>query len=345
MASAAPVDYGLPGAVQAPAWSLSVGSGDGRPETNDQRLHYNVPPLSVSVTILQLGGRAMTSISRLLDIILLLTGVGLSFGLNAAIPSPNGHVNIDRLVENILETYATVATVRYKGTGQIDTVITKDTKTGRSTLATEGRGAFDQPQESIYAATRMTSGGRRLAATDVYLVGAELFLYHAGLNRSPRWMRTTLASQAIQEMHSRAPLVQERVLFTVSELEYLGEDTVEGIPCIQFALTPARTRLWEWLATRPEVKRFIQLGADPEKAMQGFSTVQWYAKDSLVLMRSKVRTRMLLNQESTRGRMDAGTTLDITVASDTLFFDHNGPVDITVPDEAKDAEFVEPSSS
>ncbi len=287
----------------------------------------------------------MIFVSRPLKIILLLTGVGLGVGLEAAMTAPTGHGDIGRLVENILETYATVATVKYKGTGQIDTIITKDTNTGRSTLATEGRGAFDRPQESMYAATRMTAGGRRLAATDVYRVGEELFLYHAGLNRSPRWMRTTLTPQAIQEMRSRAPLVQERVLFTVSELEYLGEDLIDGISCIRFALTPARTRLWEWLANRAEVKRFIELGADPEKAMQGFSTVQWYAKDSLVLMRSKVRTRMLLNQESTRGRMDAGTTLDITVASDTLFFDHNGPVDITVPDEAKDAEFVEPSSS
>ncbi|GAH86292.1 unnamed protein product, partial [marine sediment metagenome] len=125
-----------------------------------------------------------------------------------------------------------------------------------------------------------------------------------------------------------------------AQVEVIGSETVKGIDCYVFQLTPDMGQLWQTVMQQtrvageeilPEVEEIFL-----EEVFRSFSVKQWVAKDTYFITKAEIDMVMELTPEAMGFPEEEGEmTMNITMT--LLAYDYNKPISIELPPEAEEA--------
>jgi hypothetical protein len=113
-----------------------------------------------------------------------------------------------------------------------------------------------------------------------------------------------------------------------STVTRLPDETVDGVDCYVLQLTPDLHTLYETMSTQSG--NAGSSSGDPSDITE-WSAKQWITKDTNFLMKSYLYYTMNIEES---GQIEGESSVEIT----TIMFDHNEPVIIELPEDARDAE-------
>lgn len=145
------------------------------------------------------------------------------------------------------------------------------------------------------------------------------------------WFKLQIPEDALEDMWEQEDITNPQVslLIGVSEVEFLGTETVNGVECYVLSVTPDVEKFWEFVLMQPGMEDEVS-GIDPEEIFSDISFIYWIAKDTYFIAKSTADMAMTLEE--------ATGNLVMTV----LMYDINEPVTIELSPEAEAAEEITP---
>ncbi len=144
------------------------------------------------------------------------------------------------------------------------------------------------------------------------------------------------------------PIESHLDLLELADVSVTGSEEVNGVDCYVLQLTPNLENLWEMAsqqieAFEPLVENSSVIGdVFPiiedvfQEVVTSYSVKQWVAKDTYFLTKSEIDISMDMTPV-VKEVMDAEGMMKIDVALSYLAYDHNQPISIVLPPEAKEA--------
>lgn len=172
----------------------------------------------------------------------------------------------------------------------------------------------------------------------MYLIDNVMYMMMNIPEMGPMWMKSDMPGvdwDEFDQVESQIELLVDAIRVNV-----LGSEKVNGIDCFVLEIIPDMDQLWEIAMQQSGVTGEEMLpGIDEEflqDAFQGFSVMQWVAKDTYFLLKAKVDMTMEITPESMGVFEDTGVmAMDITM--DLLAYGYNQPVSIVLPAGAEEA--------
>jgi len=284
----------------------------------------------------------LTGIKRMPPFFLVMT---LAFAAVSCVqeePAPQGEELTQEEIEQILADAATataeVETCRFDA----DMVITIKAIGGDQPvevqLAMDTTGVVDKVNREMQTITNMTQeapeGVKMRMATEFYLVGEWAYAKLNIFNLLDQWGKTRLT----EEMWDKLDMVsgQIELLTAPVEVNFLGSEDINGVPCYVLQLMPTTEALSNWLNQQQlsGIEKIEWVALNLDEIFKEWLYKCWIAKDNHLLV--KLEADMLLEMSPDDVGASAGDfekeTINITLAM--IVYDHNTPVAIVLPEAA-----------
>ncbi|MDY6779183.1 MAG: DUF6612 family protein [Halobacteria archaeon] len=239
---------------------------------------------------------------------------------------------------------------------------------GGSVLGSMGTMSFNVTGEGSVNVTsqemKMTMTGRASGFgmnTTVYVVNDTMYFKYSNPLMSDRWIRMNLPYGS---WNSQNMLKRQKRLLNISEVKYLGSETVDGTETYVLRVEPDPEKYDKLAIKQLSGAQPGSIGSlfDPETFKDAFTTEnitakQWIAKDSNYPVKSSVNLSMSLNYSavfdsmmksmnmttgngSTRRRMKSlfeNVTASYNMKMTMTFSNYNEPVNVELPQGAENA--------
>lgn len=121
----------------------------------------------------------------------------------------------------------------------------------------------------------------------------------------------------------------QAVLLEVSEVERLDDEVVNGIDCYVLRIIPDLEKYYEIMMNQQgQDTSTIPPGTDFSELIEGWMVKQWIAKDTNYFIKTYNKMTMHI------------FTMSLTYETEILYSDYNSPVNIELPADAEDAEWM-----
>ncbi|MFC2017686.1 DUF6612 family protein [Chloroflexota bacterium] len=204
-----------------------------------------------------------------------------------------------------------------------------------------GEGSMDNVDQAMHMPITINANvpglGDQTISLEMYIVDGWMYM-----NMDGEWTKMELPQEMLGEQDQSILIGQLTELLALVEIDHRGSETINGVDCYKFQITPDLGQLAE-----SAFEQFQQPGMDDfeldglEEMISAFSVdcTFWIAKDDNLLMKIELDLGGELSSEDIPelGMVDFGSmSLDMNME---IVFDYNESVNIVLPNEALDAYY------
>ncbi len=181
----------------------------------------------------------------------------------------------------------------------------------------------------------------RTMEMEMYLVNNTMYMKDLGIPELPaQWTKIEMPEGSEESWESQDQLKQQMELLTISELELLEDEKVNGVDCYVLNIVPDTEKFWETTMAKVMARSTQDLapGIDLQKILKSMSTKEWIAKDTNFLMKTQMAVHLVVNSEDLDiPDMVEKFTMTADEEIEMRFYDYNTPVSIELPEAAESA--------
>ncbi|HID44052.1 MAG TPA: hypothetical protein EYP30_09855 [Archaeoglobaceae archaeon] len=253
----------------------------------------------------------------------------------------------EELKQMITETAEKVDTYKLDMNMEMKTVMSNETESIEMTTFISGNGAVDQENRKMMMKLTTSLSGLEEKESfetemEMYYIESEMYMkMDMGVPEFPaRWMKMKMPEE---NWESQNQLDQQLELLNVSEIEILGSEEIDGIECYVLKITPDMEKLWEVITNRPGINEQMKELNDFDLGdiVKETYVKYWITKDTKFPIKTLTRMKMELTPEimSTSDANVSGFQPSMTMDSEIeiKYYDYNEPVEIELPEEARNA--------
>jgi len=178
------------------------------------------------------------------------------------------------------------------------------------------------------------------AVMEMYFIGDVLYMLIEIPGIDPTWMKAEMPEEYWEQMGQAESQIE---LLKTAQVKVIGSETINGIDCYVFQLTPDMEQLWQLAMQQAELTVTLEELAVAEEFLQemfrSFSVKQWVAKDTYFLTKAEIDMAIELTPEAL-GYPEEEGIMTMDIAMDLLAYNYNQPVSIVLPPEAEEAVLV-----
>ncbi len=173
--------------------------------------------------------------------------------------------------------------------------------------------------------------------TTMYLIGNAMYMATADpRSGETQWIKMEQET-GTDLWGAQSQLEKEMELIGDATLEFLGEETIRGVDSWIVKVTPQEDSLEKYV--KNAIGNSLAGGSgtdDMTFEFKEYTETFWISKDTYFITRDKAHINMTIGSKET-----AGDTVNMVIDSDAEMYDYNAPVDVSLPDEAKNAKTME----
>ncbi len=261
-------------------------------------------------------------------------------------------LNSAEIKEMILASVEEIDTYKFDMDMTQETLISNETDETKMTTVSTGKAVVDAANKKM--SMEMTSSmetpdkaempdGPTEMTMVMYLVDNAMYMkMDMGIPGIPvQWTKMDMPEGYEDTWDSQNQMEQQIELLSISEVDLLKAETVNGVDCYVLKITPDMEKYSEFLMKQGGMSKLMQgmqEDFDIGKLIKGMSITQWIAKDTLFPMKTEMQMKMVISSEDLN-LPDAEETFTMTLDQSTtlVFYDYNKPVNMELPEDAKNA--------
>jgi hypothetical protein len=255
---------------------------------------------------------------------------------------------IDQIITEAVNGLAEAETYKFDMDLSLSMEAIGGTDPGTMSMSANATGAIDNVNEEMYMLMDMTmnmpeQGGQEMGM-DMYIVGEWVYVRMSIPGLGEQWMKMALTPE-MWEMQKQTEQQME-LLETAMRIELVGSESVDGVDCYVFEITPDMGKLAGYLAgtlgmqglSSEEMGAFGWLFGDLfEDLFKELSIKEWIAKDSSLFVKAEVHMAIEVSPEDVGATAEDFEKLTMDMDIGMAAHDYNEPVSIELPPEALDA--------
>ena len=261
--------------------------------------------------------------------------------------TPPERLNVDELKAMILASAEEVDTYKFDMDVTMKMLMSNETDETEMTTISNGRGVVDivdkKMKMNMNTCLEMldTTEVPRTMEMEMYLVNNTMYMKDLGIPELPaQWTKIEMPEGSEESWESQDQLKQQMELLTISELELLEDEKVNGVDCYVLNIVPDTEKFWETTMAKVMARSTQDLapGIDLQKILKSMSTKEWIAKDTNFLMKTQMAVHLVVNSEDLDiPDMVEKFTMTADEEIEMRFYDYNTPVSIELPEAAESA--------
>ncbi len=238
-------------------------------------------------------------------------------------------VSPDVIKQKAIESSKNIKTYRFKMTVQSQLIFGNES--GKSTMISNATGAIDLINKRMYidVHTVINQFGRTYSMeSETYVINDTAYIKSNGASvwfkkklRNDFWIRNNQIDQQTE-------------LLSFSKVEKLSDEKVNGIDCYVLKLKPDLDKFVEYMENTSNVPQNKSL---LKHMLKEVVIKEWIAKDTFYPIKSEILTVMEMPMKISIGSLKGNVSIEETMKTTVEFYDHNKPVLIKLPEEAKNA--------
>jgi len=249
---------------------------------------------------------------------------------------------VEKMVTDILVANAEVNTCKFDLDMMTAVKIVGGSHEGETSVTGTGTGVLDSSNEEMYLTMNMEvelpGQGTQEIPVEYYFVNG--WMYN-GMNipgQGMRWMKMEMPENMWSTQNQQEQ--QLELLKTAEEVNFLGEEDVNGTSCYVVEIVPSMDALQKMVSQieMPEMEG-VDLGdLNLASMFKGMSIKQWIAKDSYLFLKSENNMSIEI-QPGDVGATEADFEKIVEdVNIQMVFYDYGEAVSIELPVEAQEAQ-------
>lgn len=245
-------------------------------------------------------------------------------------------VDIDEVVAQVAAAQTSLDT--YRMDSHVTVKVLSDAATGSRAAFTgflDTTAAVDATHRRMQMDMTMGMGEEAASAGLKYYGQAYLIDNHlyTGVSMTPSGFQWNKADLAADYWESAEIMQQQLALLQSSGRQLAGEDSIEGVACYVFDLTPDVAQTVAAWNLQSFMGQGATLPAWKEEWVQGATVRQWITRDTSRLAKSNVVLTLRMPAAQLSQSMGEGD-VDITVTGEACYHGYNEWISIVVPPEA-----------
>ena len=251
---------------------------------------------------------------------------------------------IGKVVDNAVAANAEVDTLRFDMDMLIATEVMAEGEMSEMTIMTDVAGTVDKPnremQFTMSITTDMLGEDEQTMAMEFYTVGEWGYTKVDIPVLGEQWVKTRSTTEMWEEQSQIDQQIE--LLQTATEVNLLGSEYVGDIECYAVELVVGAEAL-EKLLWQQQVGGMEDIDLeelDLAKLFKEMSVKEWIAKDSYLLMKSKVHMLMAFDSSELEVPEADFEKMTMDMNLEARFYNHNQEVSIELPEEALEAQEI-----
>lgn len=262
-------------------------------------------------------------------------------------------VNTAEIKEMILASVDQIDTYKFDIDMTEKMLIQNETTETEMTTVSKGEAAVDVTNKKMMMAMAMMETPDKLEMSEepmemdmfIYLIDNAMYMRRdTGIPELPaQWIKMEMPEEYEKTWESQNQVDQQMELLNISEVEFLGDETVNGVDCYVLKITPDMEKYGELLSEQEGMSELMQSlqqndSFDMGKLIKDMSMKQWIAKDTKFPMKTEMQIKMVISsedliipeaEEEFTATRDQRTTI--------VFYEYNKPMAIELPEDAESA--------
>ena len=254
------------------------------------------------------------------------------------------------LVDRAADTTASSRTLSFSQDMEMTANITADEESGAISMTGSGNGVSDWVAENslinMVMSISVESQGMEFSMDDIaiemYVVDGWVYYHISIAEIDDRWLKARPDEDTSAMLFDQDTIDQSLALLDTPEaVEYLRDEPVSGADCYVVAVTPSQAPYQEWLETQGlplDLFDDVNLEQLMMEFVSGVSYTVWIDKRDDYIRRMDTAFTFDLTGTMLGEHADGLDAMLMTVSSSMVLDNFNEPVEIVLPEEAKDAE-------
>lgn len=245
------------------------------------------------------------------------------------------------LKEEINSSLKEIDTYEFDMKAESNTELTKYGKQAVLETITTGKGVVDRESKNMGLEMTTTMGVSGRISTvgsraKMYCMNDSLYIKTSiGISEVPStWLKMQMTEE---RWDSQNQLDEYFELLNSSEVEVLGSEKINGTDCYAFKVIPHNEMLWEMMVNEPAMSKQMQETNRSEIKIKNSSAKFWVAKETYFPVRTEIGMKVKLDSEALNITSQEDITAEMDLEVKVNYHNYNEPVDVSLPQEAKDA--------
>lgn len=256
---------------------------------------------------------------------------------------------LEQLLTNAVNNLKEVDTYKFVMDMDIIADVTGGFQSGSMTIETTSSGAYNLVTDEIQMTIEMwmEAGGMGQdsmsmnMAYDMYLLTDWLYMKvsYSGITQ---WMKVAVSPELKDELGLNTVDQQMQPLDSPANIEYLGNESVDGVECYMIAVTPNMDELAQYLNEQNLGESNIDWDevTDIYDMFKEFTYICYITKDTNYVKKIVVNMVMEMSADQAGASSSDFDSMLMTIRADMKVYDYNVPFSITLPEEAENATEV-----
>lgn len=255
---------------------------------------------------------------------------------------------IDQIITEAVNGLAEAETYKFDMDLSMSMELVGGTDPGTMSMSANATGSIDNVNEEMHMRMDMTINmpeqGEQDMGMEIYIVGEWVYEKMSIPELGELWVKMGLTPE-MWEMQKQTEQQME-LLETAMKIELVGSESVGGVDCYIFEITPDMGKLLGYLSetlgmqglSPEEMEALGWLFGDLfEDLFKELSIREWIAKDSSLFVKAEVHMVMEVSPEDVGATAEDFEKLTMDMDMGMAAHDYNEPVSIELPPEALDA--------
>jgi len=255
---------------------------------------------------------------------------------------------IDQIVTEAVNGLAEAETYKFDMDLSMTMEVVGGTDPGTMSMSANATGAIDNVNEEMHMVMDMTMNlpeqGEQEMDMELYIVGEWVYVKVSIPQIGEQWVKMELTPE-MWEMQKQIEQQME-LLETAMDIQLVGSESVGGVDCYIFEITPDMGKLAGYLS---EMLGMQGMSSEEMEALgwllddlsgelfKELSIREWIAKDSSLFVKAEVHMVMQVSPEDVGATAEDFENLTMDINMGMAAQDYNEPVSIQLPPEAADA--------
>ena len=257
-----------------------------------------------------------------------------------------GQPELQQVLTNSVAAMKKVSTYRFVMNMGIKMDITGGSEAGKMNMTSTIGGDINQTTREMIMVMNMSLNMNTKTAAPVsqnlslqmYVLADKLYLNMDMPPLGKQWLKMPFSEQLKEAYNLNAVEQQLAPLESVKDLKFLRYETFDGSDCYVLTVTPDMQKILSWVGKDLPAELNTDNLEQISKMFKNLSYTLWIARDSGLIKNMDVAMRLEMSPDQfASGKATDFQNLTMDVMMTMKMFDHNKPVSIVLPPEAKNA--------